>query len=147
MIRKMVIPGERIAEGKSEDTDDTDNVESYPDIASIGDIIGRTAPGILKSDSDISSPGMPPSPVHTRSHEKAKKTKDREPFYKGYGVVYLPGDINGLTKKLHLLAAGFFAGNTTVRNELVHVLDALLRFKQLTRKEYADITARLAASL
>ena len=62
-------------------------------------------------------------------------------------MVYLPGDISGLTKILHLLAAEFFAGNTTVRKELVHVLDALLRLKQLTRKEYADITARLAASL
>ena len=35
MIRKMDIPGERIAEIESEDTDDTDSVESYPDIASI----------------------------------------------------------------------------------------------------------------
>ena len=40
--------------------------------------------------------------------------------------MYLPGDINGLTKKLQLLAA--------VRNELVHVLDTLLRLKQLTHK-------------
>ena len=54
--------------------------------------------------------------------------------------MYLPGDINGLAKKLHLLAAEFFAGNTTVRNELVHVLGALLRLKQLPRKEYSDIT-------
>ena len=61
--------------------------------------------------------------------------------------MYLPGHINGLTKKLHLLAAEFFAGNTSVRNELVHVLEALLKLKQLTRKEYADITAPLAASL
>ena len=61
--------------------------------------------------------------------------------------MYLPGDINGLTKKLHLLAAEFFAGNTSVRNKLIHVLDALLRLKQLTRKEYADITACLAATL
>ena len=61
--------------------------------------------------------------------------------------MYLSGDINGLTKKLHLLATEFFAGTTTVRNELVHVLDALLRLKQLTRKEYADITARLEASI
>ena len=61
--------------------------------------------------------------------------------------MYLPGDINGLTKKLHLLAAVFFAGNTSVRNKLIHVLDALLRLKQLTRKEYADITACLAATL
>ena len=37
-------------------------------------------------------------------------------------------------------------GSTTVRNELVNVLDALFRLKQLTRKEYTDITAPLAAS-
>ena len=39
----------------------------------------------------------------------------------------LPGDINGLTKKLHLFAAWFFAGNTTAKNELIHVLDTLHR--------------------
>ena len=59
--------------------------------------------------------------------------------------MYLPGDIDGLTKKLHLLAAEFFVGHITIRNEMVHALDALLRLKQLTRKEY--ITARLAAAL
>ena len=107
MIRKMVIPGERIAEeGESDDTDDTDSVKSYPDIVSIGDI-DRSALGVLTSDSDVSSPGIlspsilssdsgiSSSPVLTRSHGKANKTKDREPFYKkGDGVVYLPGDIN-----------------------------------------------------
>ena len=66
---------ERIAEeGESEDTDDADSVESYPDIASIGDI-DRTAHGILTSDSDISSPGtpgIPPSSPHTHSYGKAK---------------------------------------------------------------------------
>ena len=61
--------------------------------------------------------------------------------------MYLPGDINGLAKKLQLLVAEFLAGNTTDRNELVYVLNALLRLKQLTRKEYTNITARLAASL
>ena len=88
--------------------------ESYPDIASIGDI-GESSdiasPCILSSHSGISSP------AHTRSYGKAKKMKKvRELFYKGYGVVYLPGDINGLTKKLHLLAAEFFAGNTSGMN-------------------------------
>ena len=127
MIRKMAIPRERIAEEEeSEETDDTDSAESFPDIALLGDI-GRTAPGIPTSDSDISSPRMPPSPAHTRSYGKAKKTKDREPFYKkGDEVVYLPENINGLTKKLYLLAAEFFAGNTSVRNEWFHVLGACL---------------------
>ena len=139
MLKKMVIPGEKIAtEEGCEDIDDTDT-------ASTGDI-GKSS-DILSSD--ISSPGTSdiPSPVHTSSCGKAKKTKEREPFYKGYVVVYLPGHISGLAKKFQLLAAEVFAGNTTVRNELVHVLDALFRLKQLTRKEYADITARLAASL
>ena len=45
MIRKMVIPEKRIAEVESEDTGDTDSVESYLDIAAIGDI-DRTAPGV-----------------------------------------------------------------------------------------------------
>ena len=140
MLKKMVIPGESIAEEESEDIDDS--VESYPATASIEDI---------GESSDMLSPDTPgpsiPSPTHTRSYGKTKKTMDREPFYKGYGVVYLPGDTNGLSKKLHSLAAELSAGNTTVRNELVHVVDALLRLKQLPRKEYAGITARLAASL
>ena len=89
MIMKMAIPGIRIEEEEeSEDTEDAGIVKSYPGIASMGDIgnaePGRTAPGILTSDSDIPSPGTPGpsirSPAHTRSHGKAKKTKDREPF-------------------------------------------------------------------
>ena len=122
--------------------DDTDSVE----YESIGDI-DRTAPGILIPEYYMSSQSPMPLPVHTRSYGKAKKEKDRKTPCKGDGVVYLPGVINGLTKKLYLLAAEFLAGNTTGRNELVHVLDALLRLKQLTRKEYTDITAHLAASL
>ena len=152
MLKKMVIPGDRIAEVESEDTDDRDSVEPYPDIATIGDIgesSDITSPGILSSDSGIPSSGSSiPSSLHTHSYGKCRKTKkDRERFDKGYGVVYLPGYINGLTKKLHLSSAEFFACNTTVRNELVHVLDELLRLKELTRKEYADIPRRLAASL
>ena len=76
MLKKMVIPGERIAEVKSEDTDDTDSVEPYPDTASIEDI-GKSSdissPGILSSDSSISSssPSIPSS-LHTRSYGKAR---------------------------------------------------------------------------
>ena len=132
MLKRMTVPGESIPEEKSEDTDGTD-------IDSMGDI-RESSPAIMSSDSGIMSPGMP-SPAHTRCYGKTRKTKDRGAPYKGYKG---EGDINGLTKKLQLLAAEFFAGNITVRNELVHVLDALLRLKQLTRKEYTNITARLA---
>ena len=77
MFRKMVIPEERIAERESEDTDDTDSV---PDTALIGDI-GES------SSSDMLSPDIPSSPAHTRSHGKAKKKKDREPMLKLYVYV------------------------------------------------------------
>ena len=60
--------------------------------------------------------------------------------------MYLPGDIKGLTDKLHLLLPEFIASNTTVRNELVYLLEALLRLKQLTRREYTDINNRLASA-
>ena len=77
----MVIPGERIAEEEESEDTDTDSVGSYFDSASPGDI-GESTP-------DISSPGPRIlSPLHTLPDGKAKKaTKDREPFYKGYGVV------------------------------------------------------------
>ena len=83
----------RVEEGVFEDADDTDRVESCTDSASIGDIDESTP--------NISSPGSSIlSPLHTRAYGKAKKTKkDRDPFNKGYGVVCLPGDINGLSKK------------------------------------------------
>ena len=93
MLRKMTVPGESIAEEESEDTDDA------PDTASIEDTDSSdiTSPASTRKALDEpSSLGMPqPSPLHTRSYGKAKKTKDRVPFSKGYGVVYLPGDING----------------------------------------------------
>ena len=58
----------RIAEDESEGTGDTGSVESYPDIASIGDI-GESSDipshGILSSDSGISLPGIVLSPAHT----------------------------------------------------------------------------------
>ena len=137
MLRKMIVPGESIVEEESEDSEDS--------VA--GESTDSSSPPPIKPGLFTKSSSEPPSPAHTRSYGKARKKKDREAFYKGWkgdGVVYLPGDINGLAKKLQLLAAEFFAGNTTVRNELVHVLDALLRLKQVTRKEYTDITARLA---
>ena len=66
MLKKMGIPGERIVEVESEDTDDTDT-------ASIGESSDISSPGILPSDSGILSPGSSiPSPVHTRSYGKAK---------------------------------------------------------------------------
>ena len=67
MLRKMAIPGERMAE--------EDSVESYPEPAPIRDVVsvepypGLASPGdIVESthDSDIGSPGPSiQSPLHT----------------------------------------------------------------------------------
>ena len=134
----MIVPGESIVEEESEDSDNSVAGESTDSSSP------PIKPGLFtKSTSE-------PPTAHTQSYGKARKTKDIEAFYKGWkgdGVVYLPGDINRLAKKLQLLAAEFFAGNTTVRNELVHLLDALLRLKQLTYKEYTNINACLAVWL
>ena len=125
--RKMIVPGESI---KEESEDSEDSVAHH------------------LSNRDY-LPNQPVNHHHLPILDLMGKLERRriEAFYKGWkgeGVVYPPGDINGLTEKLQLLDAEFFAGNTTVRNELVHVL---LRLKQLTCKEYTNITAGLAASL
>ena len=89
----MIVPGESIVEEESEDSEDS--------VA--GESTDSSSPPIKLFTKSTSGP-----PTHTRSDGKAKKTKDGEAFYKGWkgdGVVYLPGDINGLAKKLQLLAA------------------------------------------
>ena len=75
MLRKMIVPGEKIVEEESEESEDTDT-------ASIGDL-SSTISFRQSSSGPPSHDIPPPSPVHTRSYGKAKKTKDREPFYKG----------------------------------------------------------------
>ena len=125
MLRGMATPGDRVQ-------------EVVGDIEGVSSDGYRTPPDFVPA-SDFSPPTFV---VKTR-----KRRKTREAFYKGYGVVHLPGDIMGLIGRLHLLSAEFFAGNTTVRNELVHVSEALLRLKQLTRGEYTDINNRLASAL
>ena len=55
----------------------------------------------------------------------------------GHGIQFLPGDINGLIEQLHLLVAESRAGNkTSTRNQIVAILDELLRRKYLNQEEY-----------
>ena len=126
MLSGMVIPG---------DAEEEEDEESTEGVSSDG---YRTPP----PGEYVFKPLATPPTAAGKSRERRKT---RELFYKGYGVVYLPGDIKWLTDKLHLLLE-FHAGNTTVTNELVHVLDALLRLKQLTHREYTDINNRLAST-
>ena len=103
MLSGMVISGDMVEE-VDEDEESTEGVRS--------DCYRTPSTSVVTS---------PPSIGKTR-----KRRKTREPFYKWYGVVYLPEDIKGITDKLHFFLAEFLAGNTTVRNELVYVLDTLL---------------------
>ena len=66
----------------------------------------------------------------------------------GDGVHFLPGDIKGLKTKLNLLLAEFAAGNkTSTRNEIVPILDELLRRKRLSHREYTEINNYLSKCL
>ena len=62
----------------------------------------------------------------------------------GYGIQFLPGDIQGLLTKLGLLLAEFKAGNYNTRNQIVAILDELKRRKQLTNKKYKEINNLLS---
>ena len=60
-------------------------------------------------------------------------------------MVFLPGDIKGLQTKLGLLLAEYRAGNTGTRNQIVSILDELLRRKRISRVEYNTINKYLSA--
>ena len=63
----------------------------------------------------------------------------------GSGITsFLPGTIKGLLDKLKLLSAEFIAGNTTTRNELVAILDQLLKRGHITEKQYTSINTFLS---
>ena len=66
----------------------------------------------------------------------------------GEGIQFLPSDIKGLTSKLQLLLGEFAAGNrSSTRNEIVFILDELLRRKSISRKEYTEINSYLSRCL
>ena len=117
MFKGMVIPGDVVEE---DDSTDDSRAPSLRELIRSRPVTVAPHPLEDYMFRPIDAPG--PSAGKAR-----KKRKPKEPFYKGYGVVYLPGDIKGLTDKLHLLLEEFLAGNTTVRNEQVYELDVLLR--------------------
>ena len=77
-------------------------------------------------------------PIHEELKTVSENLK-REPVVSASGIQFLPGDIKGLETKLNLLLAEFRAGNTSTRNQIVFILDELLRRKQMSRKEYTEI--------
>ena len=63
----------------------------------------------------------------------------------GSGIQFLPGDINALIEKLHLLLAESRAGNkSSTRNEIVAILDELRRRNYLNQEEYNGVCEQLS---
>ena len=93
----------------------------------------------LVEDTDVMN-----HPNNLNSNSRPKSTyKWREifsTFHIGNGIQFLPGDINGLQIKLDYLLAEYRAGNTSAtRNEIVAIIDELLRRKQLSQVKYNNI--------
>ena len=73
------------------------------------------------------------------SDEEYKGDEDEEKK-DGTGIHFLPGDISGLINQLHLLLAEFRAGNkSATKNQIVAILDQLLKRNHLTQDEYNGV--------
>ena len=85
---------------------------------------------------DLDKEGEQESSTH-HHHEPTTTTAEEH----GDGLLFLPGDIKGLETKLNYLLGEYRAGNRSsyTRNQIVSILDELLRRKRISRKEYEDI--------
>ena len=77
--------------------------------------------------------------------EESEQEKDNEADKKvGTGIYFLPGDINGLIRQLHLLLAEYRAGNkSATKTQIVAILDELLKRKYLNQDEYNGVCRAL----
>lgn len=95
----------------------------------------------MKQDND-------PYSRRPKSNRGAKWAKIVKPIwenksFQGSGTVFLSQDPTALIDRLELLRASKQAGNTGVINELVSILDELLRRKIITRSEYKKLSIAL----
>ena len=73
----------------------------------------------------------------TEDDDEIENESDNEKEEQGSGITFLPGDINGLIEQLHLLLAEHRAGNkSSTKNQIVAILDQLLRLNYLNQEEY-----------
>ena len=87
-------------------------------------------------------------PKTTYKWKKFLTAIDDETYHDGDRMQFLPGDIKGMKAKLNLLLAEFRAGNnSSTRNEIVYILDELLRRRQISRQEYNEINKYLSRCL
>ena len=83
----------------------------------------------------------------TEKSDEEEEEEEENPDTSGSGIQFLPGDIKGLQNRLTYLLAEYRAGNNkSTRNEIVPILDELLRRRRISRKEYRDINSFLDAA-
>ena len=69
-----------------------------------------------------------------------EKEEEAEEKKHGTGIVFLPGDIRGLIEQFHLLLAEYRAGNkVATKNQMVAILDQLLKRNYLSQEEYNGV--------
>ena len=72
--------------------------------------------------------------------ETEEYTDEDEDEKDGSGIQFLPGNINDLIEQLHLLLAESRAGNkASTRNQIVAILDELLKRNYLSQEEYNGV--------
>ena len=81
-----------------------------------------------------------PAEAQPETLPELESTKPDSKSVDGEGIKFLPGNKKGLIERLRLLSAESRAGNTvSTREEIVAILDELLRRREITRKQYNDI--------
>lgn len=119
--------------------DPQDNNYTAKDFIEYAKILWAT--DAMKRDND-------PSARHPKSNRGTKWAKIVKPIwenksFQGSGTVFLPQDPTALIDRLELLQASKQAGNTGVINELVSILDELLRRKIIKKSEYKKLSLAL----
>ena len=80
------------------------------------------------------------TPVDSDGEKDGEKDGETDEKKDGTGIVFLPGDIRGLIEQLHLLLAEYRAGNkVATKNQIVAILDQLLKRNYLTQEEYNGV--------
>ena len=80
------------------------------------------------------------TPVDSDGEKDGEKDGETDKKKDGTGIVFLPGDIRGLIEQLHLLLAEYRAGNkVAMKNQIVAILDQLLKRSYLTQEEYNGV--------
>ena len=85
--------------------------------------------------------------THDEGKEKLESDDDdnQQMIQEGHGITYLPGNIKGLLDRLKLVYAEREAGNIlATTNEIVGILDELLRIGYIDRTEYNAVCKQLS---